>query len=326
VVASGVVVGDGLLLTSALRVSSGDVVKVGLNGVAADGRVRGVALGIFALIEAPTAGARPVRWGNVTALQQGQRLLALGFGPDVPGDPASSAGIFSTLRQDGAVKVVETDIKFSPGASGGPLFTQCGEVVGLTILPTATQDGRAIPSDAVQAFVRDLEVAPRLSTATPPASTSNTTPVADAAACGDGAAVTLVGASPAGHTYHAGDTLTIQFQYAGPGCKSSTVRLDGFHTGDSPMYQYWCVAPAPPQNTVAKCRGGKFVGSWAVSDEVPLTSGTITVVIPESKVLPSPGANVEPVEGFTVCEIVVGLDEARFPGHVYQQTFGAPCR
>ncbi len=67
------------------------------------------------------------------------------------------------------------------------------------------------------------------------------------------------------------------------------------------------------------------MGSWGVSEPAALTGGTITVAIPESMVLPSPAANVDALEGFTVCETVVELDEARFPGHIYQQKFGAPC-
>ncbi len=156
-VASGVVVGNDLVFTSAIPVQEGDPVTVGLNGQATDGHVVAVSLGIFALIETPTLGAPAVNWGYVSALTPGRRLLALGFGPDTPGEPASSAGIFSAIRQEGALRVLETDIRFPAGTSGGPVFTQCGQVVGLAIRPDVTQDGRAIPADSAQDFLRDLE-------------------------------------------------------------------------------------------------------------------------------------------------------------------------
>jgi serine protease Do len=71
--------------------------------------------------------------GNPSALKVGEPVLAIGspFGFDY----SASAGIVSaksrTMSRENAVPFIQTDVALNPGNSGGPLFNQQGEVVGI---------------------------------------------------------------------------------------------------------------------------------------------------------------------------------------------------
>ncbi len=71
--------------------------------------------------------------GNVDKLRVGQPVLAIGspFGFDY----SASAGIVSAkmrnMMGESSVPFIQTDVALNPGNSGGPLFNQQGEVVGI---------------------------------------------------------------------------------------------------------------------------------------------------------------------------------------------------
>ncbi len=71
--------------------------------------------------------------GNSDALRVGEPVLAIGspFGFDY----SASAGIVSatsrSMTADSAVPFIQSDVALNPGNSGGPLFNQKGEVVGI---------------------------------------------------------------------------------------------------------------------------------------------------------------------------------------------------
>lgn len=74
-----------------------------------------------------------LRVGNVDSLKVGEPVLAIGspFGFDY----SASAGIVSAksrnMRGETSVPFIQTDVALNPGNSGGPLFNQRGEVVGI---------------------------------------------------------------------------------------------------------------------------------------------------------------------------------------------------
>lgn len=74
-----------------------------------------------------------LRTGNVDQLRVGEPVLAIGspFGFDY----SASAGIVSaksrTMSRETGVPFIQTDVALNPGNSGGPLFNQRGEVVGV---------------------------------------------------------------------------------------------------------------------------------------------------------------------------------------------------
>lgn len=343
-VGTGIIIGDGLVLTNDHVVLGSQHVTISTVKGTYPGDVVVHGLVDLALIHTDTSGLPAVSWVDPESLVAGQRLIALGFALDLPGEPSTTAGVFSALRTIRAIRYVQTDTPLNPGNSGGPLFTPCGKLVGINTLSNEAGIGLAIDGRVVQGIANDM-IAKSRSTATPPDALSTVSPDATAGsatapapteanasappshACGDGASVAVVGATPIGRTYHDGDSLKLSISYVGPGCKSSTVNIEGYFATGTPMYHYWCVAPAPQQPTLASCRGGQFVGAWAVSDQVPLPSetGTVSFDVPASSIRPAPGSSVSPIEGFTVCSVQVELNEARFPGHVFDQTIGTPC-
>lgn len=76
-------------------------------------------------------GLAPISWGSEASLRPASRLLAWGYAEDIPGEPSLTTGVFSGLRKIGAVPIVQTDTPINHGNSGGPLFTDCGEVIGV---------------------------------------------------------------------------------------------------------------------------------------------------------------------------------------------------
>ena len=79
------------------------------------------------------SGFPELRTGDVDKLRVGEPVLAIGspFGFDY----SASAGIVSAkmrnMMGETAVPFIQTDVALNPGNSGGPLFNQRGEVVGV---------------------------------------------------------------------------------------------------------------------------------------------------------------------------------------------------
>lgn len=86
-----------------------------------------------ALLKVKGNGFPALRIGNVDQLKVGQPVLAIGspFGFDY----SASAGIVSaksrSMSNETAVPFIQTDVALNPGNSGGPLFNERGEVVGV---------------------------------------------------------------------------------------------------------------------------------------------------------------------------------------------------
>jgi serine protease Do len=74
-----------------------------------------------------------LKTGDSTSLKVGEPVLAIGspFGFDY----SASAGIVSaksrTMSRENAVPFIQSDVALNPGNSGGPLFNQKGEVIGI---------------------------------------------------------------------------------------------------------------------------------------------------------------------------------------------------
>lgn len=86
-----------------------------------------------ALLKVSGSGFPELRTGNVGQLKVGEPVLAIGspFGFDY----SASAGIVSAkmrnMMGETSVPFIQTDVALNPGNSGGPLFNQRGEVVGV---------------------------------------------------------------------------------------------------------------------------------------------------------------------------------------------------
>ncbi len=160
-VGTGIVVGDNEILTNAHVVEDYEKVRVESQDDAGEGTVVGTDNVIdLALIQAATHALPAVKFADPSSLRPGQRLLAIGYALDLPGEPSTTGGIFSALRELDGVHYVQTDAPINPGNSGGPLFTQCGEVVGLNTSGNRAGIGFAIDSSALRTANHDLAAQP----------------------------------------------------------------------------------------------------------------------------------------------------------------------
>jgi serine protease Do len=126
---------DGYLLTNHHVVEDASKVTIVLNDrreidakvVGSDERTD------VALLKVTGTNFPELRTGNVEQLKVGEPVLAIGspFGFDY----SASAGIVSAkmrnMMGETSVPFIQTDVALNPGNSGGPLFNQRGEVVGV---------------------------------------------------------------------------------------------------------------------------------------------------------------------------------------------------
>ncbi|WP_180050404.1 MULTISPECIES: Do family serine endopeptidase [unclassified Acinetobacter] len=126
---------DGYLLTNHHVVEDASKVTIVLNDrreldatvVGSDERTD------VALLKVQGSSYPELRTGNVDQLRVGEPVLAIGspFGFDY----SASAGIVSAkmrnMMGETSVPFIQTDVALNPGNSGGPLFNQRGEVVGV---------------------------------------------------------------------------------------------------------------------------------------------------------------------------------------------------
>lgn len=126
---------DGYLLTNHHVIENASKVTIVLNDrreidatvVGSDERTD------VALLKVSGSNFPELRTGNVDRLKVGEPVLAIGspFGFDY----SASAGIVSAkmrnMMGETSVPFIQTDVALNPGNSGGPLFNQRGEVVGV---------------------------------------------------------------------------------------------------------------------------------------------------------------------------------------------------
>jgi serine protease Do len=153
---------DGYIVTNTHVIEDADEIRVVLhNGeelpaqlVQADQRSD------LAVLKIDRAGLRPVRFGSVSQVRQGQWCLAVGnpFGlSNLRGNPVLTIGNVSALNQDlsselnegvredsGARRyygaMIQTSAPINPGNSGGPLFNIDGDLIGI-VTAIATNSG-----------------------------------------------------------------------------------------------------------------------------------------------------------------------------------------
>ncbi|HEY8525231.1 MAG TPA: trypsin-like peptidase domain-containing protein [Acidimicrobiales bacterium] len=167
---TGVVVGDGLVLTNAHVVDGAESVAVTATGdhqprpaevVGADPS-RDVAV---LRVDDPS-GLTVADIGDSDALAVGDDVVAIGNALALEGSPTVTRGIVSALGREldtgrGTLSgLIQTDAAISSGNSGGPLVDAAGQVVGINTAAAvsgqgieAANIGFAIPIDAVHEIV-----------------------------------------------------------------------------------------------------------------------------------------------------------------------------
>lgn len=358
-VGTGIVVGDNQILTNAHVVEGHEKVRVESQDGAGEGTVVGTDAVIdLALIRAATHALPAVNFADPSSLKPGQRLLAIGYALDLPGEPSTTGGIFSALREIDGVHYVQTDAPINPGNSGGPLFTQCGDVVGLNTSGNRAGIGFAIDSSALRAFDGDPAFATgdevptrvtnppdpspparsdggaappdvRIPTATPAPSVSVPPP----AVCGEGLSVSVLGDSPIGHTYHDSESFpTVTVSYNAPGCTRTTAYFRGTYASGTPWWQFECGSTrdkACKDHTQPGSPELPLVNTFYSNDQwLVAESGTVTSVAMEQRYV---GGAPSQLEGFTLCDVAIVFTSSTsyyipFEGtEVFTVFIGAPC-
>lgn len=94
-----------------------------------------------------------ISWGNPKDLDPAEELLAIGFplGGQLNGEASVNKGSLSGKRhsKDVGIDYLQTDTTLTPGVSGGPMVTVCGEVVGINTAGLSGL-GLAISADSIK--------------------------------------------------------------------------------------------------------------------------------------------------------------------------------
>ncbi len=152
-VGSGIVLGDGRVLTNAHNVRGDQVTVTFADGRTADGSVAGHDIdGDLAVIEVNTAGAAALPWASGTAAELGMPVFALanpgGRGLRVTFGFVS--GIERTFRGPRGRRIagsLEHTAPLLPGSSGGPVLTADGQLLGINTHRLGEGFYLAIPAD-----------------------------------------------------------------------------------------------------------------------------------------------------------------------------------
>jgi S1-C subfamily serine protease len=152
-IGSGVVVGNGTIVTSCHVASAGGTlqVKVGAEQYSASVEVADEEYDLCRLsVGGLTAPA--VALGTVESLRTGQKVYAIGAPQGL--DLTISDGIVSALRDLPQGKVIQTTAPISPGSSGGGLFDAYGKLVGIMTFQHRTGQNLnfAVPADWIPAM------------------------------------------------------------------------------------------------------------------------------------------------------------------------------
>jgi len=107
------------------------------------------------------SGLQAVQWGRSAALENGDSVIAAGFPyPDSPVlsnyEPSHTEGIVGARRDLQGVQLIQHHAPIEPGNSGGPLVTECGDVVGVNTLRISQSQGvnLAVASSEAETLAR----------------------------------------------------------------------------------------------------------------------------------------------------------------------------
>ncbi len=167
---SGIVVSsDGYILTNTHVIDEGERATVQLyDGTTFDAKlVAADSQSDVAILKIEKAGLTPAVFASSKNIQTGDEVCAIGnpLSPDY--SLTMTSGIISATSREisynGAVmNLLQTDTSINEGNSGGPLFNDCGQVIGITNMKIVSSFsniegiGFAIPSDTLQSIVAAL--------------------------------------------------------------------------------------------------------------------------------------------------------------------------
>ena len=116
-------------------------------------------------------------FGDVSGLEPGDEVVAIGYALGLTGQATITQGIVSAIRYNPSYRsdVIQTDAAINPGNSGGPMLSMSGEILGInTYGIEESQSGRgaeglgfAISGTTVQSSLPGLKAARAAPTVTP---------------------------------------------------------------------------------------------------------------------------------------------------------------
>jgi serine protease Do len=168
-----VVRSDGIILTNNHVIENASKITVALaDGTDLDARVLATDTDHdLAVLKVDQTGLPTVTLGDSSAVEVGERVVAIGNALDLQGGPTVTSGILSSLArtiqvQDASTAgqtsvktytdVLQTDAALNSGNSGGPLVTLDGEVIGVNAAGNAQAEnvGFAIAIDVAKPLIR----------------------------------------------------------------------------------------------------------------------------------------------------------------------------
>ena len=114
----------------------------------------------LALLRASGEGLTALSFGDHDALRVGQTLGMAGYPVTVSGSPSVTDGLLSKVLEADGITYLQTNAAANPGNSGGPLFTDCGAVVGVVVAKAVGEEIEGIAWAVALPTVE--EVLPRL--------------------------------------------------------------------------------------------------------------------------------------------------------------------
>jgi len=118
----------------------------------------------LAVLKIDATDLTPAKLGDVSLLEVGEEVVAIGYALDLPGGPTVTQGVVSAKGRVieestySIVDAIQTDASINPGNSGGPLVNRYGEVVGINtaIIGQAQNIGFSISIDLAKPLVQEI--------------------------------------------------------------------------------------------------------------------------------------------------------------------------
>jgi serine protease Do len=151
---SGVVIGDGKVLTNAHNLRGDEVTVTFADGRSTRGQVAGVDLdGDLAVVNVDTTGAAALDWADGSAVAPG--AVVFGVSASTGGAPRTTFGTVSAVSREfrgpGGRRIagtVEHTAPLAPGSSGGPIVDADGRLLGINTNRIGEGFYLALPADS----------------------------------------------------------------------------------------------------------------------------------------------------------------------------------
>jgi len=91
----------------------------------------------IAILRSDLEGLEPIRFGDLDQMAAGHSIAVAGYPAFVQDEPSVVSGLLSKVVEDpdlGFGTFLQTDAAVNPGNSGGPMFDECGTVIGMVVL------------------------------------------------------------------------------------------------------------------------------------------------------------------------------------------------